>query len=529
MPGISVLGDFAYKSKRHASAALPAEARALSRTIRNLDDLPLGTVLLRGVAEAALLAKINEFLPFFAGDDYGDVRIMEHRLALLVEQAIQTMVDEAAAAAGDRDASNSDSHVPAATEPTSTEAAAETTAALVSDMSSAEETPAPSLRQIGKHHKGTVANVTSKAIWARLLESLHLAVCTRTTKLWGRKKIYEVYRLGGGPVRVQGKSCHEIANIVNEEFRNIFHGGGEENSGCRVYCQEHESRIYLQVCIGKPYDYTDMRNRSITGEKKKKKANEFVIICEEGSDLMAVTASRAPSGSRFTHYVLATLEIVLSGGAKPQQTAIESITTARVGDWSGTEPLDLLMAAHATGIAEGRFDHFAKTDTVQDPVVELQNVATASLMGRASEAQRLQFGEKHGRAIAAAMQCSKDTGAAMVAINSKGTMLDHSEDLVQEWKRQRLNNLGDTTRVPFPQMAWQWTGTSSVPSECWDPNIGCAEVSVIGMAMQGADVMAGFRHMMDMGLSWGNDLPDYIRDANGSVITVRHGVFSASV
>jgi hypothetical protein len=326
MPGISAIGDFATSSKRHASSVLPAEARALSRLIRNAETVEQGVQLLIGILEEPILSKVKDVLPTISKESSIDPRLSYHRLGLFMEQAVQSVVQEAAeeeeqaAAKGSSSGThtNDDSDDSIDTNPNArpTEKGATPAATMVSDMSSAEETAASLLRDFKQSTQLTVPNKTAKAVWARILESLQLAVCTRTTKTWGRKKIYEVYQLSMGPVNVQGKSCNEIANMVNAEFRSIYHGGGEDESGCRVYCQEYENRLYLQVCIGKSFDYTDMRNRSLSGEKKKKKANEFVIVCEDGSDLLAVTASRAPSGSRFTSYVMTALELVLPGAVK---------------------------------------------------------------------------------------------------------------------------------------------------------------------------------------------------------------------
>lgn len=337
MPGISAIGDFISSNKRLASAGvLPPEARALTRLIRTIGDVALGVELLTSIVDDSILDKIKEILPIIAAEKGNDDRLKEHRIALAIDQAIQGVAEEAddnhtddhsndeeIALDGYNNASyrntgsDTDESLTKKSKIISTETSTNTTPPMVSDMSSVDETAASLLRDFKQSKQITVPDKTApKTLWSTLLESLHLAVCTRTTKTWGRKKIYEVYKLSGGPVNVRGKSCYDIANMVNAEFRNIYHGGGEDQSGCRVYVQEYENMLYLQVSIGKPFDYNDVRNRSSTGEKKKKKANEFVILCQEDSDLIAVTASRAPSGSRFTPYVLLALDIVLSGSVK---------------------------------------------------------------------------------------------------------------------------------------------------------------------------------------------------------------------
>lgn len=199
------------------------------------------------------------------------------------------------------------------------------------------------------------------------------------------------------------------------------------------------------------------------------------------------------------------------------------VATQRVGEWSGTEPLDLLVAAHVTGSAEGRMDHFAATDTTLDPLSELQDVATASLVDRTADASRLQVGEKHGREIAAAAI----DGVALVATNKKGTMVNHSSNIESEWKRQRLENLGETSRVVHPRMSWKWTGMTNAASACWDAIPGQPMQFKCGIGMEGSDVMNGLRQMMDLGLIEGEVLPDFVRDATRSVMTVNHDIYSA--
>ena len=69
------------------------------------------------------------------------------------------------------------------------------------------------------------------------LEALHLEVASRSPRVWGRRKIYEVYCMPR-PVRTVGRgdgALKSVRDAVEREFRSSFHGGGEDQSGVRVY------------------------------------------------------------------------------------------------------------------------------------------------------------------------------------------------------------------------------------------------------------------------------------------------------
>lgn len=172
------------------------------------------------------------------------------------------------------------------------------------------------------------------------LESLSLQVMARTTVTWGKKKMYEVYKLPR-PLRPVGGEAGVLAvrSAVEKEFRAIFRGGGEDQCGIRVYGllrkiaganledgieenhhegedekknDDTETYLFIHMCIGKPLDLHDENLRAPSGEKRKKKANEFIAILRPGSTLFALSASRAPSGSRFTRFILPALARALS-------------------------------------------------------------------------------------------------------------------------------------------------------------------------------------------------------------------------
>ena len=324
------------------------------------------------------------------------------------------------------------------------------------------------------------------------LESLSLQIVARTTVTWGKKKMYEIYQLPRPLRPVGGKAgVTAVQNAVEKEFRAIFRGGGEDQCGIRVYgllrkiagsaledgIEEEEDEVdvafgeksveqqqqernghgeettylFIHMCIGKPLDLHDENLRAPSGEKRKKKANEFIAVLRPGSALFALSASRAPSGSRFTKFLLGALAKALSSGSGasaerkllwnlschfslyiylivfrvsliPPSIAAkftlcamhtsETLSAERVGDISGTEPLDLLRSASTfvDGAAIGRFSNYTDDGTgfaadmslndpfsagdggAHNPLVEINQVSTGTLMSRATEESRLETG-----------------------------------------------------------------------------------------------------------------------------------------
>jgi hypothetical protein len=157
------------------------------------------------------------------------------------------------------------------------------------------------------------APITMSSFWAYLLEGLHLQVVSRTTRVWGRKKIYEIYRLSG-PAS-SSKSLEQIRRDLQREFQTAYSGIDSRTYALK---RDDDGYLFLHLVIGKPFDYSDERNRAASGEKKKKKANEFIFIVQPGSSLIAVSASRAPSKSRFVKYVLTAVDLALATSEQSQ-------------------------------------------------------------------------------------------------------------------------------------------------------------------------------------------------------------------
>ena len=156
--------------------------------------------------------------------------------------------------------------------------------------------------------------------WPNLMEAVTLQVSSRTTRTWGRKKIYEVYRLAGPTMPVS--NGEKLREKIAREFLALYDGSvavesnrsGRHNE-CRVFVTQHTNprALWVQLNIGRPFDCYDESNRTkADGHKKKKAANEFVAMIEPETNLVVLTASRAPSRTKFTPYVLAALETVLT-------------------------------------------------------------------------------------------------------------------------------------------------------------------------------------------------------------------------
>jgi hypothetical protein len=178
----------------------------------------------------------------------------------------------------------------------------------------------------------------ARHIWAVLLESVHLQVTSRSTRVCGEKKIYEVYRLKRP---VQDISDHGQEAIVRSrmeaECRSLFKCYFSDQSHCRVYTTllplsevKIARALYVQFNLGKPYDHQDETNRSTSGEKNKKH-EEFIAVLVPGSPFFALTASRAPSRSRLTPSVYTILETVLTETAKTYAAAMTTINGDKGG------------------------------------------------------------------------------------------------------------------------------------------------------------------------------------------------------
>jgi hypothetical protein len=322
MVGVTVIGD-----GKLGATSLPPEARALNRFFRLLDDpCDVREALIDALDKAPPSSNIGPirqviesiFDPLKQFEHRKD-RILEHKLALgvnlAVENAFADSVDELVSLGSPQKVPKnlntnpsicSDSSTlggePYPPKNTTDKTSDIASVALVSEASYSEQQESASAV--------SEAHCTASDFWAYLLEAIHLQVVSRTTRVWGRKKIYEIYRLNGPAT--SHKTFEQIRLDVQRDFSAAYSG-----IECRTYAlQRQDGYLFLHLVIGKPYDYADERNRSVSGEKKKKKANEFVLIVKPGSTLMALTASRAPSKSRFVKYVLTAIDLALASAEK---------------------------------------------------------------------------------------------------------------------------------------------------------------------------------------------------------------------
>jgi hypothetical protein len=169
----------------------------------------------------------------------------------------------------------------------------------------------------------------ARRIWAVILESVHLQIASRTTKVSGKKKVYEVYQLTRPVLDFSPGQEAILRPRLEAECRSLFKCYVSDDSHCRVYTtlqplsQLKVARaLFVQISLGKHYDFQDETSRGVSGEKKKKHEKEFVAVLIPGSPFFALTASRAPSRSRFTPSVYTILETVLTETAKTYAAAI---------------------------------------------------------------------------------------------------------------------------------------------------------------------------------------------------------------
>ena len=114
----------------------------------------------------------------------------------------------------------------------------------------------------------------------------------------------------------------------------------------------------------------------------------------------------------------------------------------------------------------GRFTNIA-AEAVSDPLTEMHTAATASLVDRSAEQQRLEIGGQHGRSIAL-MSRNVSGEAALVAVNENGMLVDHSASHKSGRKRARDDELGQAGDCPrLQRLCWKWTGETSAAAACW--------------------------------------------------------------
>lgn len=368
--------------------------------------------------------------------------------------------------------------------------------------------------------------LTMKSFWTTLIEGMHLQVISRTTQVWGRKKIYEIYRLQGTAACT--KSMEQLRQDVRREFSESYCGAYPEDRDCRAYAKQSDGFIYLFLAIGKPYDFRDERNRASSGEKKKKKGNEFVFIVKPGANLVAVSASRAPSRSPLSKFALTAFDLAMRS---PTDAVIARSVVyeppSRVSDYRGTEPMELLKEAEATerGEATGRFATFATNDTQEDPLSELQTISTGALVDRSGEQTRLNISSDQGRKIAqiGGTIASNYEGASLTSAATRGVVVNHSATDQKSRHESRAEAFGEGGLVR-KKMRFQWSGETSAPSVYFKGEESKAKLKCV-VTLKGSDVFEGLRELVDLGIMKA-PIKDFLRDsasAASSTIRVQNG------
>lgn len=185
---------------------------------------------------------------------------------------------------------------------------------------------------------------------------------------------------------------------------------------------------------------------------------------------------------------------------------------ARVGDLTGVEPLALLKAAENGESNRDRYMALAAQDAARlDPLTELQQVSTASVVDRTNEQARLkQHGRQAGQVVAAAATLN---GAAAEYMNDAAVVVNH-EATAQRDRKRRANEAFGTEELPkFRRIKFKVHGAVS--------NNAAVKRQI---TLRGSHVYAGLKELFLHGFI--NEVPDYIKAAPGmttSTITIKDG------
>jgi hypothetical protein len=186
----------------------------------------------------------------------------------------------------------------------------------------------------------------------------------------------------------------------------------------------------------------------------------------------------------------------------------------KLQDFSGTDPLELLRAAGAVdedkNQAIGRFALQARRGAATDAVSDLYSASNASLLDQIKDAETEGSARPflHGAAVAA---------------KGDAILFDHRP--LSNRKRSRDEELGEEGDQPKRScVRWDWKGQTDVA--------GTPTAFKCRVVLQGSDVFAGMRAMMDAGLMRA-PLPVFVKDAaslgEGGTIVVDHGAVRTRV
>jgi hypothetical protein len=370
--------------------------------------------------------------------------------------------------------------------------------------------------------------------WNSFLEAVHLQVASRTTKTWGQKKRYEIYQLAG-PV-MPTESFKLVRQQISKAFLALYDGSRTNHvaqvrhSQCRVYLLEQDGRMWIQVNIGRALDLTDECSKSsVSGRKKRKPDSEFIALVRPDHSLIALTASRTPSSSKFTPFVLSALEHALTCSIVAKDEQLH-----RFEDLCGTEPTNLLELAIAieNKQAVGRYKRLAVDEEIVNPIKELQVSATASLLSRENDSGRLDVGAKLGRVIASrAAAVSENSMKASDLIATKGNSMLLDLDACEKGLRKRKREVAlglPADCPPREYVRWEWKGETNAAQACWEtepiePELTSFKCRIV---CQGTNVFAGMHELIQAGYM--TEVPPHVKAAMsiGGTICVDHGIFS---
>jgi len=200
---------------------------------------------------------------------------------------------------------------------------------------------------------------------------------------------------------------------------------------------------------------------------------------------------------------------------------------SRVGDFRGTEPLELLKEAQAAeaGSATGRFATFTFNDTEQDPLSELKAVSYGNVIDCSSEQAILDISSRQGRHAARVANATiihyKDALLKSVAIS--GAMVDLST--VEHKRRQKLTSEVFGERGPVQKkMRFQWSGETSAPGANFEIHNSKTKFKC-AVTLKGINVVQGLRELVNFGMIK-EPVKDCLRDAQSvgsSNIRVHNG------
>ena len=177
-------------------------------------------------------------------------------------------------------------------------------------------------------------------------------------------------------------------------------------------------------------------------------------------------------------------------------SALQGLQLNRIGNLSGHLPLELLKMAQSIqhGQATGRFAQYASAGKSLDPISDLHNAASGSLLSRASEEERMKLVVEHGPSLARRVSRWNRGETNLVACGK-------NYDVVEHGKKRKAGEVFGENLPTRTHLRWDWSGA------LFDDQDFTAQIS-----LRGSDIFEGMKAMIDAGLL-STDLPAYVKDA----------------